>query len=199
MRNLDTAERVEAKARLRARSMHDVFPFGSDPRPARLPGAGSPATTASSCRLRPGRRPSAPRPDFCGANRARAAKLVAVRGCSSMARVPAFQAGYAGSIPVTRSRELPGQTPRTAPSSSSIRAPCKYRANSVGQQRSPVRSPVHRTAVLASTHRGRRSSNAPLAPTAVSGAGCVGSNPTEGAAGFPGGTGQTPWWGGRAV
>src|ERR1043165_307358 len=26
------------------------------------------------------------------------------RGCSSMVRVPAFQAGYAGSIPVTRSR-----------------------------------------------------------------------------------------------
>ena len=28
-------------------------------------------------------------------------------GCSSMARVPAFQAGYAGSIPVTRSSEKP--------------------------------------------------------------------------------------------
>jgi hypothetical protein len=32
-----------------------------------------------------------------------------IRGCSSMARVPAFQAGYAGSIPVTRSLPCAGQ------------------------------------------------------------------------------------------
>ena len=32
-----------------------------------------------------------------------------LRGCSSMARAPAFQAGYAGSIPVTRSAERSGQ------------------------------------------------------------------------------------------
>ena len=31
------------------------------------------------------------------------------RGCSSMVRVPAFQAGHAGSIPVTRSNKRPGQ------------------------------------------------------------------------------------------
>ncbi len=32
-------------------------------------------------------------------------------GCSSMARVPAFQAGYAGSIPVTRSLYFSGGEP----------------------------------------------------------------------------------------
>ena len=89
------------------RRLCHAAPLRWSPRPP--PGSAAVASTSTSSALRGAHLTStsacrAPRCGTCFDQGV--ATLAPPRGCSSMARVPAFQAGYAGSIPVTRSNAL---------------------------------------------------------------------------------------------